>query len=114
AQAIDLENLPPELQAQLQAIARQLQELGPQGLLVAQARDGAVAALRGEASREALSAQLQEIAAQIRANEPPDSEWGEVACFLDAVIALLADQPPPPVPARYAEDFAAVLQAKGI
>ena len=108
---VTLEDLPKEVQQQILAAIQQMQELGPQGLLVAQVRDAALAVLRGEVPGEVLLAQIEPLAAQIHAEQPPESEWDEAARFLDAVIALLKNQPPPPVPLRYAEDFAAIKSA---
>ena len=108
---VALEDLPEEVQAQLLTALRQLEELGPQGMLVAQTRDAAIAVLRGQAPADALLAQIEPLAAQIHANEPEGSAWGEAARFLDAVIALLRGQTPPPVPTRYAREFAEIQRA---
>jgi hypothetical protein len=76
--------------------------------LADQARDGAIAALRGQTEREPLLARIQEVAAQAAEGEEPGSPWDELAAYLRAVVALLAGEPVPPVPAAYAAHIAAI------
>ena len=125
-----LQSLPPEERAQAevqlrQAIA-QLQAMTPEQreqlaatqqaaaqrqkieALADQARDGALAALRGQTDRAALMGQLKSVAAQAADGEAPGSPWLELAQYLQAVAARLANEPVPPVPAAYAARFAAV------
>jgi hypothetical protein len=76
--------------------------------LADQARDGAIAAQRGQTDRSQLADRLRTVAAQAAAGEETGSPWLELAQYLQAVAALLAGEPVPPVPAAYAARFAAV------
>ncbi len=128
-----LAQLSPEERAQFQAVAQQFAQQWAQmsdeeraqyqaaaqaaarrqtiDALADQARDAAVAALRGEIERAPLIANIERVAAQAAEGESPGSPWDEVAHYLYAVVALLREQPPLPVPARYAEHFAAIQQS---
>ncbi len=105
-----LEDLPPQVQQALAHVAQQLAQAAedPQQALVEQVREAALAVQAGQMDREALLQQLDQVAAQIQANEAPGSPWMEAAGFVLAVAAHLRGQEPPPVPARYAEEFAAL------
>ncbi len=107
-----LEDLPPEVQQALAALAQQLARAAenPQQALVEQVQQAALAVQAGQMERETLLHQLDQAVEQIQANEVPDSPWMEAAGFLQAVAALLRGQEPPPVPARYAEEFAALKE----
>ncbi len=107
----DPPDLPPEVQAFFAALTQALETQGPQGLLVGLARDAAVAALRGERPRQEVIGALRAMVDQVRAKAPDDPAWADAARFLEAVVALLEDRTPPPVPERYAEAFAVVQQA---
>jgi ATP/maltotriose-dependent transcriptional regulator MalT len=78
--------------------------------LAAQARDAALAALRGEIERGPLAERLADLAAQAADGEEPGSPWDELAGYLRAVAALLRGEPAPPVPAAYAAHLAALRQ----
>jgi tetratricopeptide (TPR) repeat protein len=128
-----LAQAPPEERAQLEAAARQFarqwEQLSPEDRaqqlaamqagaqrqqiesLADQARDGAIAALRGEVEREPLLARIEQVAAQAAEGEEPGSPWDELASYLRAVVALLRGESPPPVPVGYAAQFAAVQDA---
>jgi hypothetical protein len=73
-----------------------------------QAREGAIAALRGKTDREALVARVEQVAAQAAEGEEADSPWAELAAYLRAVAALLRGEPLPPVPQRFAAHLAAI------
>jgi hypothetical protein len=121
-----LEKLSPEERAQLDEAARRFQAMSPEEqaaladaarrqqleTLADQARDGAIAALRGQAEREALVQRIQQAADQITANEAVDSPWGELVAYLRAVVALLQNEALPPVPAAYAARLAAIRAAQ--
>jgi tetratricopeptide (TPR) repeat protein len=79
--------------------------------LADQARDGAIAALRGETPKGELATCIEEVAAQAAEGEQPGSPWAELALYLCAVVALLHGEPIPPVPAAYAAHMA-VIQAE--
>jgi len=79
--------------------------------LANQARDGAIAALRGETEREPLLERIEQVAAQTAEGEEPGSPWDDLAAYLRAVVALLRGQPVPPVPAAYAAHVAAIQDA---
>jgi hypothetical protein len=87
--------------------------------LADQARDGALAALRGEVDRDALIRELEQVAWQAAEGEEPGSPstplragpWDELAAYLRAVAALLRGEPLPPVPAQYAGHIAALREA---
>ncbi len=98
------DDLPPEARQALEALAQALAH--PQRILVEQVKAAVRAVQAGELEPEALLAQLEELAAQIEAREPADSPWREVAQFVRAVVARLKGEPPPPVPRRYADDWA--------
>ncbi len=74
-------------------------------------RDSAIAALRGEIEREPLIAHLERIAVQSIEGEEPDSPWPQLAVYLQAVVALLRGELPPPVPAPYEAYIAAIQRA---
>jgi hypothetical protein len=79
--------------------------------LADEAREGAVAALRGARARDPLVAQLEQVAAQAADGESPGSPWAELAAYLAAVVALLRGEAPPPVPSQYAGHVAAIRAA---
>jgi hypothetical protein len=81
--------------------------------LADQARDGAVAALRGQTDRQALIARIEEVAGQAAEGEAPGSPWHALAAYLRAVVALLRGSPLPPVPEAYADHLAAIQEAEG-
>ncbi|MGC9396833.1 MAG: hypothetical protein ACP5J4_18465, partial [Anaerolineae bacterium] len=101
----DEERAQYEAAAQASALRQKIDSLADQ------ARDGAVAALRGEIERAPLIDNVERVAAQAAEGESPGSPWDELARYLYAVVALLREQPLPPVPARYAEHFAAIQQS---
>ncbi len=105
------EDLPPEVRQALEQVARQLARAAedPQQALVDQVREAVLAARAGRVDKADLVAQLEELVARIEANEPEDSPWREAAQFARAAIALLKGEPPPPVPARYADEWSALL-----
>jgi hypothetical protein len=131
--------LPPEQRAQLEAAMRAFARMSPeeQAAAVAQAqraqiqsladqvRDAGIAVRRGQAPREQVLPQLEQLVAQIEKDQPQDSPWGELASFTRAVIVLLRGraslilipgqraEPLPPVPAAYAGHLAAIQQSKG-
>ena len=76
-----------------------------------QARDAAIAVQRGQGDREALTAKLDEVAAQVIEDETEDSVWHELTDYLLALSALLRGQKARSVPAQYAAHFVAVQQA---
>jgi hypothetical protein len=128
-----LDEAPPEEQPQIRAAIRQFQErwagmneeerqaelaaMAAAGRraqidrLADRARDGAIAALRGQVERPPLIAQIDDWAAQAAEGEEPGSPWDELAAYLRAVAALLREKSLPPVPARYADHLAAIQDA---
>ena len=97
-----MEDLPPEVWQALEQVA----QMAAQQVLVEQVRDAALAVRAGRLNAADLLPQLEDLVARIEANEPEGSPWREVAQFVRAVIALLQGEEPPPVPARYAKDWA--------
>lgn len=132
--AAQLAQLPPEERAQMEAGMRQfarqwaqmsdeeraqqvaaMQAAGQRQQiddLARQARDGAIAALRGETDREPLVAKLEQAAAQAAEGEEPGAPWAELSAYLRALVALLRGDPLPPVPPRFAAHLAAVQDAQ--
>jgi tetratricopeptide (TPR) repeat protein len=108
ALARGLEAMSPEERANLQAAAHAAARWDQIESLADQARDAAIAALRGEGEPGPLAQQLEEVAAQAADGEEPGSPWDELAGYLRAVAALLRGEPAPPVPAAYAAHLAAV------
>jgi tetratricopeptide (TPR) repeat protein len=90
------------LQAATQRI--QLQSLADQ------TRDAAIKALRGEADRQDIAAQMEHVAEQAAADQEEGSPWLELAAFVRAVAAVLRGETPAAVPATYEVDMAAVLE----
>ena len=81
--------------------------------LANQARDAAIAVLRGEWHQDTLLPRLDEIAARAAADEPPpDTPWAQLAAYLQAVAALLRNAPALPVPAAFASHLAAIEAAR--
>ena len=80
--------------------------------LADQAKDAAITVLRGELDRDTLIAQLGEMAERAAADEPPDLPWAQLAAYLQAVVALLREQPLPPVPPTFATHLAAIEAAR--
>ena len=129
-----LDALSPEQRAQLEEALRAFARLSPEEqaaavaqmeraqiqFLADQVRDAAIAVRRGEVPREEVLPQLEQLAARIEREQPPDSPWGELAAFIRAVIVLLRgraprilvpgqrEEPLPPVPAAYAGYLAAI------
>jgi hypothetical protein len=106
--ARQLEAMSPEERAELEAAARAAASREQIQSLADQARDGAIAALRGDTERDPLVARIEEVAAQAAEGEEPGSPWDELASYLRAVVALLRGEPLTPVPAAYAAHFAAI------
>ncbi|HUW10312.1 MAG TPA: tetratricopeptide repeat protein, partial [Anaerolineae bacterium] len=128
-----LARLPPDERAQLEARLRQLagewEGMSPEEQaqqlaamlaggqrqqiesFAAQAREGAIAALRGEIERGPLLERIEQVAAQAAEGEEPGSPRDDLAAYLRAVVALLRGQPVPPVPASYAAHLAAIQDA---
>ncbi|MCI0477308.1 MAG: tetratricopeptide repeat protein, partial [Anaerolineales bacterium] len=131
--------LPPEQRAQMEEAMRAFARMSPeeQAATIAQAqraqiqsladqvRDAGIAVRRGQAPRDQVLPQLEQLVAQIERDQPKDSPWGELAAFVRAVIVLLRGraslilipgqraEPLPPVPAAYAGHLAAIQQSKG-
>jgi len=129
-----LDALSPEQRAQLEEALRAFARMSPEEqaaavaqmeraqiqFLADQVRDAAMAVRRGEVPREEVLPQLEQLAARIEREQPPDSPWGELAAFIRAVIVLLRgraprilvpgqrEEPLPPVPAAYAGYLAAI------
>jgi tetratricopeptide (TPR) repeat protein len=99
----------PEERAGLAAAADPLVQIHT---LANQARDAAIAVLRGELDRDTLLPSLDETAARAAADESPDTPWAQLAAYLQAVAALLRDEPAPPVPAAFASHLAAIEAAR--
>jgi hypothetical protein len=102
----------PEERAQQLAAAQARGQRQQIESLADQARDGAIAALRGEIALETLATRLEEEAAEAAADEEPGSPWQQLAAYLRAVVALLRGDELPPVPAAYAAHLAAVQEAQ--
>jgi hypothetical protein len=101
----------PEERAQQLAAAQARGQRQQIESLADQARDGAIAALRGEIALETLATRLEEEAAEAAADEEAGSPWQQLAAYLRAVVALLRGDELPPVPAAYAAHLAAIRQA---
>jgi hypothetical protein len=93
--------------AQMQAAGRREQIES----LADQARDGAIAAMRGEVERGSLIQEIEHLAGQAAEGEEPGSPWLELAAYLRAVAALLRGEETPPIPAQYAGRVAAIRGA---
>ena len=128
-----LAQLPPEQRAEMEAAAREfarrLEQMSDEERaqylaaaqaaarrqqiddLAGQARDGAIAALRGQTDPAALIAKIENVTAQAAEGEQPGSPWYELAAYLRAVVALLRGEPLPPVPEPYAAHVAAIQNA---
>lgn len=76
--------------------------------LAGQARDGAVAALRGETDRDALIRKIEEVAAKATEGEEDGSPWADLVLYLRAVVALLRNERVPEVPSAYSGHMAAI------
>jgi hypothetical protein len=75
-----------------------------------QVRDAALAYFRRQAPKQDVLNVLEDAASKINANEAPGSPWRDVAGLCLSLIALIKEEPVPPVPARYVPHFSAVQQ----
>jgi tetratricopeptide (TPR) repeat protein len=91
---------------QAQGVAAQIRSLADQ------ARDGALAALRGETERDPLITTIEEVAAKSAEGEADGSPWSNLSLYLRAVVALLRGEPAREVPAAFAEHLAAIQAAR--
>ncbi len=120
-----LASLPPEERAKLEAAAREFAALSPdeQAALVARMQRGQIEALAGEIETVALAVESGELPrdkvlskmegeAAKAAGEGPGSPGAELAQFIRAVIAILKEEPVPPVPAAYAGRLATIQAAR--
>ena len=110
--AQEWEQMSPEQRAEHLAAAQAGAQRQQIESMAGQARDRAIAALRGETEREPLIERIEQIAAQAAEGEEPGSPWDELAAYLRAVVALLRGQSIPPVPASYAGHVAAIQDVK--
>jgi tetratricopeptide (TPR) repeat protein len=108
-QARHMASLTPEERSGLEAAADASSRISD---LADQAKDAAIAVLHGELDRETLIARLGEMAERAAADEPPDSPWAQLAAYPQAVVALLREQPFPPVPPAFATRLAAIEAAR--
>jgi hypothetical protein len=99
----------PEERSRLEAGADALAQIQA---LADQARDAAIAALRGEFDRHTLLALLDETAERAAADESPDAPWAQLAAYLQAVAAILRDEPTRTVPAAFAAHLDAIEAAR--
>lgn len=133
-----LAQLPPEQRAQaevqLRAFAAQWEQLPPEARrrflleqqaagqaaaqrerisgLAAEARDAAIAVLRGEFPCDVYEAHTARLAAQAADGEEAGSPWEELARYLHALLALVRGEPLPPAPDAYVAHIAAVKAAQ--
>ncbi len=80
--------------------------------LAGQARDSAIAALRGETDRDALIARIGEVAEKATEGKEEGSSFADLALYLRAVVAILRGEPVPEVPPAYSEHMAAIVTAR--
>jgi DNA repair ATPase RecN len=99
----------PEERSRLKSAADALSQIQA---LADQARDAAIAALRGEFDRHTLLAWLGETAERVAADESPDAPWAQLAAYLQAVAALLRNEPTRTVPAAFAAHLGAIEAAR--
>lgn len=94
------------------AAVQQTADTGSQlAQLVDQARNGAIAALRGEINPADYKAQTEALAEQVARGQAPGSPGDALAAYLRALVALVQGEPVPPVAERYAAHVAAVQAA---
>ena len=99
----------PEERSRFEAGADTLSQIQ---VLADQARDAAIAALRGEFDRHTLLALLDETAERAAADESPDAPRAQLAAYLQAVAALLRDEPTRTVPTVFAAHLDAIEAAR--
>lgn len=78
--------------------------------LANQTRDATIQALRGEADRQDLAAQMERVAEQAAAGKEDGSPWLEVAAFVRGVAAVLRGKAAPPIPTIYGRHMTAILE----
>lgn len=94
------------------AAVQQTADTGSQlAQLVDQARNGAIAALRGEINPADYKAQTEALAEQVARGQAPGSPGDALAAYLRALVALVQGEPVPPVAEPYAAHVAAVQAA---
>ena len=67
---------------------------------------------QGEFDRHTLLAWLDETAERAAADEIPDAPWAQLVAYLQAVAALLRDEPTRTVPAAFAAHLDAIEAAR--
>ncbi|MEP7134536.1 MAG: tetratricopeptide repeat protein, partial [Chloroflexota bacterium] len=126
-----LAQLPPEERPQAEAQIRKayedFQRMSPeeQAAVVAgqrraqidnaaeQVRDAGLAYFRKQAPKRDVLNMLEGASKNMKDGESAGSPWLEVAALCDAIIALVKEEPVPPVPAAYASHFSAVQSEIG-
>lgn len=94
------------------AAVQQTADTGSQlAQLVDQARNGAIAALRGEINPADYKVQTEALAEQVARGQAPGSPGDALAAYLRALVALVQGEPVPPVAEPYAAHVAAVQAA---
>ncbi len=102
-----LQNMSPEEQDAARAAASRAQREAAVKAMCA----AALAYAHREAPQRAVLDYLQNLLAQIDEGEQPGSPWHEVGRLCAALIAAVAGQPVPPVPAAYVGQLAGVRTA---
>jgi tetratricopeptide (TPR) repeat protein len=118
-----LVSLPPEERAKLEAAAREFAALSPseQAATIARMQRGQIEALAAEIETVALAVESGELPrdkvvskmeGEAAKAEGAGEPGAELAQFIRAVIAILTEEPVPPVPAAYAGRLATIQAAR--
>jgi tetratricopeptide (TPR) repeat protein len=130
-----LAKLPPEQRAEAEAQIRQafeeFQRMSPEEQAIAfqeaqaardannraqidkaanQARDAALAYFRKRAPKKDILNYINDLAQKAAEGEEAGSPWLDVAALCNSLVALIKEEPIPPLPAKYVAHFSAVQQ----
>ncbi len=104
----EFQRISPEEQARALQVANDQSNRAQIDKAAKQARDAGLAYVHKQAPKKDILDYLTEMSQKAADGEEPGSPWLEVAALCDALIALIKEEPVPPVPAVYVSHFSAV------
>ena len=104
----EFQRMSPEEQARALQVANDQSNRAQIDNSADKARDAGLAYVRRQAPKKDIVVYLTEMSQKAAEGEKPGSPWSDVASLCNALIALIKEEPVPPVPAVYAGHFSAV------